>query len=182
MLINLLEIPEDGKIYVCNQSTKEFNEILADLIGTTAYQTQFFIKPLSNGTFELSGNIQTQLPEQCSRCGLDFKMQVNQDFKELLIPQLDQPRNAKYSRPNHFSDLKEDVVPVYEYQGHHLNMGEYLHELVAITEPFNPAAPVDEKGDCTVCAININNKNFNYDEDFVAPVSPFAALKNIKLN
>ena len=176
MLINLLELPSEGKLFVCDQNTKEFNEILGDLIGSTPYKSEFFIKPLENGTFELSGFIKTQLPEQCSRCGLDFKMPVDEMFKELLIPELDQPRNTKYVKPNHYSDLHGNGPSVYEYSGHHLNMGEYIHEVVALSEPFNPLPPTNEKGDCLICSLNVNNKNFNYDEDFENPNSPFAAL------
>jgi uncharacterized protein len=182
MLINLLEIPQEGKHFVCNNKTSELNEILSDLIQNTTYRTEFSIRPLDNGTFELVGFMKTELPEQCSRCGLDFQLQVDEKFKELLIPELHQPRNSKYAKANHFSDLHHEGPSVAEYQGHHFNMGEYIHEVVALAAPFNPCAPADEKGDCKVCGININEKRFDYDEDFEKPESPFSVLKNIKLN
>lgn len=182
MLINLLEIPEEGKSFFCDNSTGELNSVLADIIGKIAFKTEFIIKPQTAGTFELSGFIKTELPDQCSRCGLDFNLPVDELFKELLMPELEQPRNSKYSKVNHFSDLKVDAVSVVEYQGHSFNVGEYLHEVVALSHPFIPAPAVNDKGDCSLCLINLKEKNFNYDEDFETPESPFSSLKGIKLN
>jgi uncharacterized protein len=182
MRINLLEIPSEGKSFICNSQTGEFTEILSDLIGSIAHKTEFVIRPLQAGTFELTGFVQTELPDHCSRCGLDFNLRVDEVFREMLIPELDQPRTSKYSKANHFSDLKTDVVSVAEYQGHHFDMGEYLHEVVGLSQPYSAAPEVNDKGDCSLCLINIREKNFNYDEDFVKPESPFTALKNIKLN
>lgn len=182
MIINLLEIPNEGKLFVCNNQTAEFNEVLYDLIQNTTYQTEFTIRPLEQGTFELTGFVKTELPEQCSRCGLDFQFKVDEKFKEMLLPELDQPRNSKYAKANHFSDLHHEGPSVTEYQGHHFNMGEYLHEVVALSAPYNPCAPVDIKGKCSICGINVFEKTFNYDEDFEKPESPFSVLKNIKLN
>jgi uncharacterized protein len=182
MRINLLEIPSEGKSFVCNNQTGELTDILSDLIGSIPHKAEFVIRPLSAGTFEMTGFIQTELPDQCSRCGLDFNLRVDEVFREMLIPELDQPRTAKYSKANHFSDLKTDVVSVAEYQGHHFDLGEYVHEVVGLSQPNGAAPAVNDKGDCSLCMINITGKNFNYDEDFVKPESPFSALKNIKLN
>jgi uncharacterized protein len=182
MRINLLEIPNEGKSYICNNQTGEFTELLSDLIGTIPHKTEFALRPLEGGTFELTGFVQTELPDQCSRCGLDFNLRIDEIFKEILMPELEQPRNAKYAKANHFSDLKTDVPSVVEYQGHHFDMGEYLHEVVGLSQPYSAAPTIDEKGDCSLCMINMKEKNFNYDEDFVKPESPFSALKNVKLN
>lgn len=181
MFINLLEIPDEGKTFICNNQTGELNAILADLVGKIPHKTEFFIKPLAGGTFELTGDIQTQLPEQCSRCGIDFNFKVNEKFKELMIPELDQPRNAKYSKANHFSEMSDDLSVV-EYQGHKFDIGEYLHEVVALSLPAIPAAPLDEKDNCTVCHLNKSAIKSSYNEDLEAPTSPFAALKGLKLN
>ena len=182
MLINLLEIPEEGKTYICNRNTSELNENLKDLIGASAYSAEFTIRPLQTGTFELTGSIQTQLPEDCSRCGLDFQMAVNETFRELLIPEQSIPRNAKFSKANHVSDLHGEGPSVVEYQGHHFNAGEYIHEVVGLAEPFTPAPPCNAQGECTLCKKNVSKETFSYeDPGFEEPKSPFAALKNIKL-
>lgn len=182
MLINLLEIPEEGKTYICNQNTAELNEPLRDLIGNAAYNTEFTIRPLQAGTFELTGFIKTAMPEDCSRCGLDFKMTVDESFRELLIPEQTIPRNGKFSKANHVSDLHGEGPSVVEYQGHHFNAGDYIHEVVGLAEPLTPAPPCNAQGECTLCGKAVSQEKFSYeDPGFEAPKSPFAALKNIKL-
>ncbi|WP_413291530.1 YceD family protein [Bdellovibrio sp. HCB337] len=184
MKINLTEIPEEGKSFVCTQKTGELNVVLKDLIGDNAFHSEFFIKPLNSKDFELSGFIKTELPEDCSRCGIDFCMKVTPKFKAILIPRQSDDRTGKYAKVNHVSESLEDGPEATEYDGMIFNMGEYVHEVVAINAPFNPAGPEDEKGDCSICGIHVRGENFGYNEEMPAekPESPFAVLKNIKLN
>ncbi|PIS12050.1 MAG: hypothetical protein COT73_00620 [Bdellovibrio sp. CG10_big_fil_rev_8_21_14_0_10_47_8] len=190
MIINLQEIPDAGMTYTCNQHTGELNEVLKDLFGEDVkakdkvpHLAEFTIHPLQAGTYELSGFVRTELPEDCSRCGLDFKLKVDESFKELLLPAQPLPRNGKYGRTNHFSELTAEGPTVVEYQGHHFNAGEYLHEVIALTEPLNPVPPCDSKRNCQVCQKPVPEGQFKYeDEGFEKPKSPFANLKSIKLN
>lgn len=184
MKINLTEIPEEGRAYQWNSKTGELNSVLKELIGKALYETEFFIKPLNSKDFDLTGTIQTKLPEQCSRCGIEFPFPVNEKFHEILIPKQGQPRNSKYSKVNHVSDLPQGGPEVSEYEGHIFNIGEFLHEVVALAAPFNAAGPEDEKGDCSICGIPVRGQSFNYDEKMPEekPLNPFAALKNIKIN
>jgi len=184
MKINLSEIPEEGKSFVCTPQTGELNAVLKDLIGPIPYYAEFFIKPLNSKDFELSGFIRTELPEECSRCGIDFSLKINPSFREILIPRQTSERTGKYAKVNHISEAVEGGPSVAEYDGLVFDMGEYLHEAVAIAAPFNPAGPEDEKGDCSICGITVKGRSFNYTEEMPAekPESPFAILKNIKLN
>ena len=191
MIINLLEIPPEGKTFICNQNTADLNEALKDLIGNKPHEAEFTIRPLQSETFELSGWIKTELPEDCSRCGLDFQFKVHEKFRELLMPKEKTPRNAKYSKPNHMSDMKSEDFSVVEYQGHHFNAGEYLHQAVALTDPHYPAPECDKTGNCVVCKKPVSQELFTYEDpgfdesgksDKNGSRSPFSALKNIKLN
>lgn len=191
MIINLQEIPPEGKTYICNQHTGHLNQALRDLIGNKPHQAEFTIRPLQADTLELTGWIKAELPEDCSRCGLDFQLQVHEKFRELLMPLEKNPRNAKYSKPNHVSDMKIEDFSVIEYQGHHFNAGEYLHQVVALTEPLTPAPECDKNGTCLVCHKPISKELFVYEDPGFeepeepngdTPRSPFSALKNIKLN
>jgi uncharacterized protein len=183
MRINLLEIPEEGKSWICNQKTAELNESLKDLIGKKPYSTEFTIRPLQSGTYELTGFIRTEIPEDCSRCGVDFDMPLDEKFKELLIPEQPLPRNSKYTKANHLSDMHEDQLSVIEYPGHHFEAGEYLHEVVGLAEPLIPAPPCDAQGNCTKCSKNVKDMVFKYeDQGFETPEQPFSVLKNIKLS
>ena len=183
MLINLLEIPPEGQSFICNQNTGDLNQDLQDLIGNTSYLTEFTIRPLQAGTFELNGFIKTKLDEDCSRCGLDFQLAIDEKFRELLIPDQTVPRNSKFAKANHVSDMHAEGPSVVEYQGHHFNAGEYMHEVVAMAEPFTPAPACTADGKCSLCQKPVSDEKFSYeDPGFEEPVSPFAALKNIKLN
>jgi uncharacterized protein len=183
MNINLKEIPPEGRTFICDQKTKELTEGLKDLIGTNPYQAEFSIRPLQTGTFELLGFIKTAAPEECSRCALDFNLVIDEKFNELLLPEMETPRNSKYSKVNHVSDLSSGGPEVTEYKGHHFNASEYIHGIIGLAAPFNPAPPLDAKGGCTLCKKSLQELKTNYtDPGFEEPRSPFTVLKNIKLN
>lgn len=184
MKINLADIPEDGRSFNWNTQTGEINNIISDLIGKNQYEASFHIKPITSKDFELTGSIISKLPEQCSRCGIDFAFPINQKFHEILIPRQSQPRGGKYSKVNHVSDLPDSGTDSVEYDGQHFDMGEYLHEVIALAIPFNPAGPEDAEGNCIICEIPVKDRTFNYDEQMPEekPQNPFSALKNIKIN
>lgn len=185
MKIRLSEIPEDGKHFLLTRETAELNEALKDLIGCHDYTADFFIKPISSKNFQLTGSIKTSLPEECSLCCLDFKLPVSAKFNELLLPQMEEGRTDHYAKPNHQSDATSGGPNMVEYRGQEFDMAEYLHEVVALEEPFNPIPEQNDKGECGVCGQNIKEKSFSYIEDdskTLNPESPFSALKNLKLN
>lgn len=185
MKINLTEIPEEGRAYKWDSKSGELNSVLLDLIGKGAlYEADFFIKPMNSKDFELTGTITTKLPEQCSRCGIEFPFPINEKFHEILIPKQDQPRGSKYSRVNHVSDIPEGDLEFSEYEGNFFEIGDYLHEVVALAAPFNPAGPENAEGNCSICGIPVRGQSFSYDEKMPEekPQNPFAVLKNIKIN
>lgn len=178
--IHLNEIPDEGREWTLNRQSGELNAILADLIQDSNYLAQFQIRPLDGGTFELQGRIQTTLPEACSRCGLDFKWPVNESFRELLLPEIPAERNSQYARANHVSDHNNEGPSVAEYQGHTFQMGDYLHEIVALSLPSVPAPPVQADGKCSSCLVDVRGKSFGYDEPMEKRESPFAVLRTLK--
>lgn len=184
MKINLLEVPEDGRAYTWTSKTGEINKVLADLIGSTDYTADFYLRPLSARNFELTGAVKTALPEQCARCGNDIQVPVNAKFHEILIPKQDQPRGGKYAKVNHVSDLPQDGAETSEYENNIFDMGEFLHEMVALAAPFNPACPESKNGEPPICGIPDKDRPFIYDEVMPEdkPESPFSVLKNIKIN
>lgn len=181
MIINLQEIPEEGKSWVLNRHTAELNESLRDLIGNTPYTAEFTILPMPAGTFELRGFIRTELPESCFRCGLDFQFPVSEVVHELLMPEMETPRDAKFAKTNHFSDQTHEGPTVVEYSGHHFNAGEYFHEVVGIAAPPSAAPEEDEKGNCRLCELPVRNRTFSYEEPMTEEESPFAVLKKMKM-
>lgn len=183
MRINLTEIPEDGRSWEITQKGGELNEALSDLTGPKSqYHAEFTIRPLQSGTFDLTGTIKTTLPELCSRCGDRFQWAVSEKFHELLLPAIAQPRNSSYTKPNHISDLASDELSTFEYHGNLFDVGEYLHEVVAISLPKVPAPPKDDKGRCAECKIPVGNQLFTYDEQMEEVTNPFGILESLKKN
>lgn len=184
MLINLLEIPIDGKSFKIDHSSGELNKALVDLIGNSAYSTEFSIFPMQAGTFELRGSINTKTQEDCSRCGDDFAYSISEKFHEILMPQLETPRKGHYAKPNHLSDLKENEINAYEFQGHLFDVGAYVHEVIALAQPYNPAPACDKSGKCVLCHKDATTLFHYEDPGFEKNIekNPFASLKGVKLN
>ena len=181
MRVNLNEVPPEGQNWILNQKTGELNESLKDLIGNQAFSAEFTLLHLSPGTFDLKGFIRTEMPEECSRCALDFNLEISEVFHELLMPQLDTPRDAKFAKANHFSDLINEGPTVVEYTGHIFEAGEYFHELLALGSPFQPKPAETPDGKCSACGINVRNQVFSYDEPMPEVETPFDILKKIKV-
>ena len=184
MRIKLSEIPEEGRSYVWTTQTGELKNNLEDLIKGQKYQVDFYIRPINSKDFELTGKIATQTPELCSRCGFDIIVPLKSSFHEILIPPQPEDRIGKYAKVNHISESTGDGPSSTEYsENHNFDMAEYLHEVVAIALPFNPAPPKDATGSCSDCGKDIKDEPFSYTEDFDAVVkpNPFDVLKNIKL-
>lgn len=184
MKINLSEIPEEGCSYHWTEKTGEITTALKDITGNNAYDTEFYIKPLNSKDYELLGTIKTKLPEQCSRCGSDIDFPINEKFHEILIPKQHQPRDGKYARVNHVSDLPTGGPETSEYEKNVFDMGEFLHEVVALATPFNPACPEFIDGKPSECKIPLEGQAFTKAAEAVMekPKNPFEALKNLKLN
>ena len=175
MKIRLNEIPEEGRKYHFTRDSNELNPILSDLIHNNPYDIDVYIRPLNTRDFILTGKLNTQTAEQCSRCGEDFNLPIEKKLNEILIPSHEQDRISKSTKSGALSDQSEDVA-VTEYKNQNFDLGEYLHEAVALEVPFTPY--------CAECSKTDNTKSFDYDEKMgeETKVNPFEALKGIKLN
>lgn len=185
MKINLNDIPQEGRSYKLDRTETELNPCLDDLIQKADYTTEFTIRPLTVNSrdFEMKGWIKTETPEVCSRCGIDFQHPINAKFHEFLIPKQDQPRGSRYAHVNHVSELSEGPETV-EYEGQEFDLGEYLHEVIAMAVPFNVACPENAANECRIYENPEGEQGFSVNKDIPLekPESPFAALKNLKLN
>lgn len=182
--IKLSEIPEDGLAFSWNRRSGEATKVLVDLIEDADFTAEFFIKPLNHHDYSLTGSVKTELPEVCSRCGVDFKLKILTKFSEILIPRQADDRTGKYSKVNHISEKELDGPEVCEYSNNVFDMGEYLHEAIALAAPFNPVAPVDADGNHQSCNNPEKDQVVIYDEAMPQEdkKNPFSALKNLKLN
>ena len=179
MKIRLNEIPEEGRNYTFNRQTAELNSVLQDLVKNNPYSINLDIRPLNTKDFTITGSVVTKTPEQCSRCAEDFDFVVNKQIHEILIPNQESDRTGKYAKTSSTlvtSDSNETNVSVSEYSKQQFDLGEFVHEAIALEVPFNPY--------CVNCEKQNNAKPFIYDEKMGEEVkpNPFQALKGIKLN
>lgn len=178
MKIRLNEIPEEGRQYKLNRETAELNAVLEDLLHKNAYDVNLDIRPLNPRDFTLNGNIATKTREQCSRCGEDFDFTIDKKVHEILIPGHDEDRTGKYAKssPSGAGAADDTEVSVTEYSKQQFDLGEYLHEVIALEVPYNPF--------CSTCSQPENDKAFIYDEKMGEETkpNPFQALKGIKIN
>lgn len=184
MIINLSDINPQGENFTLTRQSGELNTLLNDLIGENDYEINFHIQPKDQG-FELKGEVKSQTPELCSRCGIDIKLKIYKEFKELLISKIEAPGLGEhYSRVNHYTDLHDEEGPgVFECENLMFNVGDYLHELIGLQIPLKPVPESSDAGDCLDCGLNIETTKFGYEDPFpVEKETPFTALKNIKLN
>ena len=182
--IRLSEIPTEGKSYVWDRKSGEMNLHLEDPLKKNDYLIEFEIRPMNTRDFMMTGRIKAKAPESCSLCGLDFEFPVQIKINEILIPHQPQERTSQYARVNHVSDAPDNGPQSTEYEENEtFDMGHYVKEAIAITFPFNPKPEADPKGDCTKCGLNFATHNFGFDEPMETeqPESPFAVLKNLKL-
>lgn len=179
MKIRLNEIPEDGRNYIFNRQTAELNNVLQDLIQNNSYDVNIDIKPLNTKDFTIIGHIKTKTYEQCSLCAEDFELPIEKKINEILIPSQQEDRTGKYAKtsPTMVSSSEvEGQVSVSEYSKQQFDLGEFLHEAVAIEVPFNPH--------CAACEKKDSEQSFVYDEKMGEETkpNPFKALKGLKLN
>lgn len=178
MKIRLNEIPEEGRNYIFNRQTAELNSVLQDLINNNSYAVNLNIKPLNTKDFTIWGSVSTKTKEQCSRCAEDFDFTIEKKVHEILIPGQEEDRTGKYAKTSSTlttADSDETNVSVSEYSKQQFDLGEFIHEAVALEVPFNPH--------CTSC-LKQDDEAFIYDEKMGEETkpNPFQALKGIKLN
>jgi uncharacterized protein len=184
MIINLADIPEEGRSYEYTKETGEVTAALADLIGENKYIVNFDLKPLNNRDFVLTGSMKTKSKEICSYCGQGIQFPLQIKFNEFIIPPQEMTRDGHYVRSSNFVENDPNGPQSFEYsEGMKLNIGEYLHETIALNVPYNPAPEVSDKGDCSDCGINVQTLIKTYEEKPtpLEETNPFAVLKSLKV-
>ena len=170
--VNLKELKPEGETFIYNQSTGELNKRLNDLVQNRDYDVEVQLLPMGNA-FEISGKIRTSLDLLCSQCGRDMTSPVDEKFNELIVVMSERPR-AGHS--GHTGTLTEGSGPFCNYlSSYSLDLGDYIHELIAAAEPF---APQCLRADCEN---HLNNLKMSLSPQSQTSPNPFEILKNIQV-
>lgn len=179
--ICLLEIPSEGRDYFYSKTSGELNAELQDLIGKENYEIALRIEPLQQSTYLIKGTIKTQTQLDCSRCGEGFAFAIEKSLKEFVLPKSARSEAHEGHFARNLNHEGEDAEVTHtEYEGQNLNLGEFLHEVIALELPVYPSPKIDCLGHCVVCKKDVQSTSFGYDEAIEQSPrqSPFAALKD----
>lgn len=182
MKIRLNEIPDEGRSYLFDRQTAELNSELEDLIGTHPYSIDMTIKPIGNA-YELRGTLKTQLSEVCSKCGYDFDLKVDRKFNEIIFEEQEEHRKSQAVHGNQSVNFLGDGPAMVPVKGNVFDAGDYVHEAVALAEPFYPTC--GPNGGC-LHAEEIEEivERLAQESEILEeekPANPFAALKDLEL-
>lgn len=137
MKIRLAEIPEEGRQFTFTRESGELNSALKDLLPSVAYKVDLTIRPLGNA-YEMEGKVVTSLNELCSLCGWDLTLPLNRTFREVLVEAEKTDRETHHVHGNQSVDFLSEGSSS-TYKDGVFDAGEFVHELVAISEPMYPS-------------------------------------------
>ena len=173
MLFDLTTIGEDGKNFNFDELSDEVMGAFKDLIGETPFKISFNIRTLGN-TWQVLGEVQTQYPEVCSKCGYDIELNLNSRINEIIVLEKARPRNTAVSQSQQNFDSEGPSVTYINDST--INLNEFLHEMMAAGFALYPKC--QDEPTCEA-------RQFR---DPVVKVEPqkghpgFAALKDLKVS
>ncbi len=174
--VKLNEIPQGGLELHYSTSSHELDCALFDLLGETPiYKVDLLLSHLDSVT-QLKGSISATVTHSCSRCAEDFQSPLNKKFTTV------------YSKSEEgiktLSDGLDDLQGSFDIEfitGNELDVGEVVHEQIAIDIPFQPLCSEDCKGLCPQCGANLNTEEPHaHSESEDKTDSPFAKLKVLR--
>lgn len=135
--VNLKHLSKKGLNFSFSQKSVKMTAKLKPLIGDNDYNITLHIQDEGLSSYSISGHIQTHINLLCSRCAYEFKEPLNKTFKEQIMVQKKLTRIDKEAKSNHFSELasQENCTLIDKAV---FDIGDFLHELIAIEEPLRP--------------------------------------------
>jgi uncharacterized protein len=176
MIIQFNEIPKEGQNYDLNEHTRELADVLKDLIGETPFKVELEVLPLGQ-SFEAKGVVETKLAQVCSLCADEFTLELKEKFHQIVM---DEDTNKVSGFESNWSASDVEVW-VNKVPGE-LDVGQMVHEVVALAQPLRPVCKEDCKGLCLTCGEDLNHATCNCAERQKTEISAFSVLKKLKLN
>lgn len=174
MQISLLDIDEEGASFNFDQSEKELAQVLNPILGDYSFNVDFLIKPLGNA-FQVTGSFKSEIDELCSLCGWEVHLPVAFKINEILMEKDKFGRtDSTKASASHMNELSQPNVSYYD--NHALEVGDFLHELVALAVPAYPKCQDRKKCDSQRTEAEAKLKA----EVAELKVSPFDVLKKLK--
>lgn len=177
--INLKELPPEGEEFTYSSKSGELTPALKELLSSNDYEVQFRITPMGN-TFDLKGNITSQMNLQCSLCAIDFKYPVELKLHELIVMNKPLAKGDQQTRANHAHEWEASGPDYILLESGTFDVAEYIHEMVALAEPIRPLGKPDCDQSCDNLTAFKSEWQTKGNEEF-AKANPFKVLEKIKL-
>lgn len=182
--LNLNEIPEQARLYVCDRASGEMNDALKDLIGSNPYSIEFEVQKVGNA-YLAKGKIITQMPLVCSDCSGDYNEPVNIQFQEVLVINSPLQKGDQTTKANHSHEWDESQPQCTYLESSVLDLGDFLHEQIALVEPFRPTGKTDPEHVCEDLTSQVQREwlSIGNSEDSAlnSEMNPFKVLEGLKL-
>ena len=181
VIINLSELPLEGRQFTYTQESAELTPTLKEVIGNKPYRVEIRVTPAGN-VFQAVGSINTGYEEICSLCAIDFEQPVKEKFNEILVVQSPMVKGQQV-RVNHSSELNLDGPECIELESESFHVGEYVREIIALARPIKPLGRANCDQSCENYQEAVRNGWLSpQKEEPFKPESPFSALSKVKLN
>ena len=181
--IVLKDLPSDGREFSYSRASGELNSDIEDLVGKNDYQISFTITPVGNA-YTLKGRVKTAMDLQCALCAGDFKFKIDQPLNELLVRQPPMGKGDFQTKANHAHEWTEAGPDYIMLESDAFQVGEYIHEAIALCEPIQPKGAPECDPECGKKGPLVEREWLLYgDKPTVDPVksNPFQVLEKIKL-
>ncbi len=177
MIIQLNEIPSEGRSFDFSKKTGELDDVLQDIIGEHDYRVHLDVHPVGK-SFDVRGEVEAEYGEVCSFCASQFALRVKEKFHELVVH--DGQKEIK-GFDEGWSPHEEVGVTVINDPSHY-NVSDLIREVLALAEPTQPVCREGCKGLCLNCGQDLNEASCACAGGQKVEASPFSILKKLKLN
>jgi uncharacterized protein len=176
-LLKLEGIPEDGLQLKTDWEPRSVDEVLQN------EAKEFKVcSPLNlNLTFTLLGKkvivigrLQVVIEITCVSCLIDFKQNLEVEFRYIFWPQTD--TQNEYSE----KELTEQDMEIGYYAGDVIDLQPIVREQVYLAVPQNPHCRESCQGLCPKCGVNWNETTCSCAATDIKVESPFEVLKKLK--
>ena len=177
----LKDSPTETELDQSEAWRREAEEIVPELRGSLAGPVHVALRAHRMGQdIYIEGTVSGALELECGRCLVRYGHPLREPFRLVLEPAGSrvpaEPQAAKALA--HQGMCLGDELETGWYQGHEIDLGDFLREVLTLAMPVQPLCKEECLGLCPRCGADRNAGPCGCDEQRAS--SPFAALKALK--
>lgn len=135
-----------------------------------------------NDIVSLTGQFEIPIQPNCDLCVETYPDQLVVPIHMNLSPQYKpDKKTTKHKEIEEELELNADDLDFTFYEGNEINLATLINEQIVLALPTNYFCSQQCKGLCPQCGLNLNKSSCSCRHE-MPPDSPWAALKNLKLD